>query len=270
MDRIRIKNLEVYAHHGVFKEEQSLGQKFLVSADLFLPLYQAAMTGDLDLSIHYGEVCQIIAETMVQNPTPLIETAAEELCQVLFETYPQLRGIRLELKKPQAPIPQSFEYVSVYLEKYYRRAFISLGSNIEAEKNMKEALALIENHSAIRLIKASQISQTQAWGLEDQADFLNQVIEIETTLSPHDLLKALQGFEKLLGRTREVHWGPRTMDLDILFFENEILSDAVLKIPHPYIQDRAFVLDPLAQNWPHFIHPVLGKSMRILRAELEA
>lgn len=269
MDRISIKDLEVYAHHGVFKEEQSLGQKFLVTADLFLPLYEAARTGDLDKTIHYGEVCQIITDHMVQSPTPLIETVALDLCQILFDAYPKLRGIRMEVKKPQAPIPQPFGCVSVTLEQFYKRAWISLGSNIEAEKNMDQALSLIENHLAIRVLKASAIEKTPAWGLEDQADFLNQVLEIETRLEPHDLLKTLQGFENFLGRERKVHWGPRTMDLDILFYEDLVISDAVLNLPHPYIQERAFVLDPLAQNWPHLIHPVLGQSMRALRKALE-
>lgn len=268
MDKISIQNLEVYAHHGVFKEEQSLGQKFLITADLFLPLYEAARTGDLDQTIHYGEVCQIITDHMIESPTPLIETVALNLCQTLFDTYPNLRGIRMEVKKPQAPIPQPLAYVSVTLEQFYRRAWISLGSNIEAEKNMAEALNLIENHSAIRILKASAVEETPAWGLEDQANFLNQVIEIETRLDPHALLKTLQAFENLLGRERTVHWGPRTMDLDILFYEDHVISDEILNIPHPYIQERAFVLDPLAQNWPHLIHPVLGQSMRMLRQQL--
>lgn len=138
-------------------------------------------------------------------------------------------------------------------------AVLILGGN----RGDREALlsAAVKAVSAkCTLLQKSKIYETEAWGGVAKGAFLNQVIEIKTSLKAEELLSLIQQVEKDLGRKRAEPWGDRTMDIDILYFGNKIIDTPTLKIPHPYIQDRRFVLLPLAGICPDFVHPVLGKS----------
>jgi 2-amino-4-hydroxy-6-hydroxymethyldihydropteridine diphosphokinase len=139
--------------------------------------------------------------------------------------------------------------------------FISLGGNLgNTLEIFKNSYPEIEKK--IGCITAfSKIYQTAAWGKTDQADFLNQVISLETDLNPEKIMSELLDIESVLGRRRNEIWGPRILDLDILFIENLVLSSENLDIPHPQIPHRRFVLIPMAEIAPHFIHPVHQKSM---------
>ncbi len=122
---------------------------------------------------------------------------------------------------------------------------------------------MIENKVGTILQKSS-LYQTAAWGLTDQADFINQVILVESALSPQAILAEIQGIEQAFGRERIVNWGPRTLDLDILFIDQIILNTSDLQIPHPHIADRQFILIPLLEIAPQLMHPVLHKSIQEL------
>lgn len=117
------------------------------------------------------------------------------------------------------------------------------------------------------IIKKSGVYETAAWGLEDQPDFLNQVLCLRTALNANQLLTKIQHTEKELGRQRIVKWGQRTLDVDILFFNDAIWNEPHLKIPHPYLAERRFTLAPLAEIAPDLMHPVLNKSISTLLAE---
>jgi 2-amino-4-hydroxy-6-hydroxymethyldihydropteridine diphosphokinase len=120
----------------------------------------------------------------------------------------------------------------------------------------------------VTLVGCSQIYETAVWGgMATNGNFLNQVVCIQTDLDPNSLLKLIQGIELDLGRTREQHWGDRTIDIDILFFGSEIWNTPTLSIPHPYLAQRRFVLQPLAEILPGKIHPVLGRTSLELLAE---
>lgn len=149
-------------------------------------------------------------------------------------------------------------------------AYLILGGNIGNKlDNLTKTRALI-NETVGRITKISDIFITAAWGNTDQPDFYNQAIGIETLLSPHDLLEHLLSIEKQLGRVRDdKKWSARTMDIDILFYNSETVNELHLKIPHPFIQERKFVLAPLAQIAGNFIHPVLGKSISTLLTECD-
>jgi 2-amino-4-hydroxy-6-hydroxymethyldihydropteridine diphosphokinase len=111
------------------------------------------------------------------------------------------------------------------------------------------------------LISSSQVYESEAWGgVATNGYFLNQVLLIQTILEPLDLLQVTQTIENELGRTREQHWGDRTIDIDILYFGDQVSSDPQLTLPHPYLSERRFVLQPLAEILPLMNHPVLGKS----------
>lgn len=147
--------------------------------------------------------------------------------------------------------------------------YLLLGSNLgDRETNLGMARSLIEN-SLGTIIQSSSIYESAAWGKEDQPDFLNQVIKIQTQINPHALLEKLAWAETSLGRLREVKWGERIIDIDILFYENEIIEEEKLTIPHPGIPIRRFTLLPLSEIAPDLIHPLLKKSIRELLDECE-
>ena len=140
-------------------------------------------------------------------------------------------------------------------------AYLSLGSN-EGDRILwfRKAIELLEENCG-SIVKRSSIYETSAWGIETQADFLNMVVLLQTNESPTKLLKAILGIETQLGRHRSVKWGPRTLDIDILLYNNDIIESPELIVPHPYLQDRRFTLLPLAEIAPEYIHPKLNMSI---------
>lgn len=140
-------------------------------------------------------------------------------------------------------------------------AYISLGGNIgNTLEIFQNALLAIEKKLG-KIIQKSSIYQTAAWGKEDQNDFLNQVILIETSFDAKKLLDSLLTIELLFERKRIERWGPRTLDLDLLSFDNQIENSESLVLPHPRIQERKFILVPLAELNPNWVHPMLRKSV---------
>ena len=150
------------------------------------------------------------------------------------------------------------------------KAYLILGSNKgNKQDHLQSALKSIEEKAGKISVKSSVFS-TKAWGNTNQPDFYNQAILIETELSPQDLLKQLLFIEKEEGRIRtKEKWQERTLDIDILFYNNDIITTPELTIPHPHIQNRMFVLVPMVQIAMRFVHPLLDKSMMLLMAECE-
>ena len=143
-------------------------------------------------------------------------------------------------------------------------AYIGIGSNLgDREENCKKAIEFLID-SGIRVLKRSSGIKTEPWGLKGQPKFVNMAIKIQTGLTPKDLLKLLKNIETKLGRTPGPRWGPRVIDLDILFYDDIVMRTAELEIPHPGISEREFVLKPLAAIAPDKIHPVLKKSISAL------
>lgn len=269
MDCITITNLEVFAHHGVFPEEKEKGQNFYINAKLYLSTRKAGLTDELSQSVHYGEVCELIDKHMREHTYKLLETAAEQLAAEIFESYPLVKRLRLEICKPHAPISLPFENVSVAIKRGWQRAFVAFGSNMGDRRTyVEEALAAMKEHKQIRVQKISSVYETKPYGGVAQEDFLNGAVMIDTLLYPRELLAFLQELEQKAGRERLVHWGPRTLDLDILFYGNRKICEEDLIIPHPDMQNRDFVLEPMAEIAPYFIHPVYGKSMKEMQKEL--
>ena len=137
---------------------------------------------------------------------------------------------------------------------------ILLGSNLgDRLANLKQAIASIASFSSI--LQHSNIYQTAAWGNTDQADFLNQAIEIQTHQTAENLMQALLAIESQMGRVRLQKWEPRIIDLDIIFYESAIHNSDFIQIPHPEMQKRAFVLKPLLDIIPNFEHPILKQTI---------
>lgn len=145
-------------------------------------------------------------------------------------------------------------------------AFLLLGTNMGNRlQNLRQAVREIALHQeTIRVIKLSSIYETAAWGKLEQDDYLNQALKIETTLSPQQLLEVTASVETAMGRTRKKVWEPRIIDIDIIFYNQLIIKEKTLTLPHPHLQERRFVLMPLAEIAAGFIHPVFKKSVRSL------
>ena len=146
--------------------------------------------------------------------------------------------------------------------------YLLLGSNLgDSRKYLHDASALIEEKVGAVILKSS-LYQTASWGKQDQPDFINQVICVRTGLFPTELLKGILKIELELGRERVSKWGSRTIDIDILFYEDQILHEPDLTIPHPYLHQRRFGLVPLCEIAPQLIHPVFNTSVGQLLDEL--
>jgi 2-amino-4-hydroxy-6-hydroxymethyldihydropteridine diphosphokinase len=146
--------------------------------------------------------------------------------------------------------------------------FLLLGSNLgDRHAYLEQAIGFIEKEIA-PVTTFSSVFETQAWGKTDTPDYLNQVITLESGLSAQTILQKILAIEKKMGRTREEKWGSRTIDIDILFYGQEIINFHNLIIPHAELHKRRFTLEPLAELAPEFIHPVLKKSILALKNEL--
>jgi 2-amino-4-hydroxy-6-hydroxymethyldihydropteridine diphosphokinase len=139
----------------------------------------------------------------------------------------------------------------------------------EQKKNCEQALKWLAEDSDNRILQQSSWYLTQPVGLDDPEWFINGVSLWETGLMPRELLETLQQIESRLGRQRTGKWGPRTIDLDILFYDDRVIREVDLVIPHPELEKRRFVLVPLSEIVPDLIHPVLGKRITELRDALE-
>ena len=146
--------------------------------------------------------------------------------------------------------------------------YLLLGSNLgDSLKYLADASELIGNRLGIIRVNSS-LYRTASWGKHDQPDFINKVIGLDTELSPRELLKGILAIEFELGRERNERWGSRTIDIDILLFGDQIIDQPDLKIPHPFLHERRFSLEPLCEIAPAFIHPLLSKSISELLNDL--
>lgn len=139
--------------------------------------------------------------------------------------------------------------------------YFSLGSNLsDRYGNLRRALSLLQEH--VKITAVSPVFATAPWGVLDQPPFLNICAAAATSLSPHELLAVTQQIEQGMGRQQSRHWGPRLIDIDILFYDNLVLQDEDLTIPHPHVAERAFVLAPLAVIVPNLRHPQTGATVQ--------
>lgn len=256
-DEIRIRGLKIYAYHGCNEDEKANGQEFTLDITLHLSLLPAGLTDDLSKTINYSQASQFARDIFTKYNYNLIETAAEDVANALLLKYDSCDYVEVEVFKPHAPIPMDFENVSVYVQRKRHTAFIAVGSNIgDSEKTICEAKELFLKVEGNRIIKEAPLIVTKPYGVTDQPDFTNGMWKVETLLEPYDLLKKLNEIEARLGRERIVHWGPRTIDLDIIYFDDIVLDTQKLTIPHVDMANREFVLKPLLEVDPYVRHPL--------------
>ena len=269
MDYITIKNLKIFAHHGVFEQETENGQNFYVNAKLYVDMERAGETDALDDAVNYGEVCLFLDSFLKEHTYKLLEKAVTETMQAVLVQFPAVNGLELELSKPQAPIPLSFETVSVTRSLFWHKVYLGIGSNLGDKKEfLDQAVEKMKLDQAFRKLRTSDWIVTEPYGGVEQDVFLNSALELRTLSFPEELLALLNQIEAEAGRERTIHWGPRTLDLDILFYDDCIIDTPSLTVPHIDLQNRDFVLLPMAQIAPYFRHPVLGYTMGQLLDQL--
>ncbi|XCP87106.1 2-amino-4-hydroxy-6-hydroxymethyldihydropteridine diphosphokinase [Roseburia hominis] len=269
MDKIKVKNLEVFANHGVYPEETKLGQKFLISCVLHVDTRTAGKTDSLEESVNYGTISHLIKEKMEKDTYQLIEAVAEHLAEEILLFDEKIRKVDLEVKKPWAPVGLPLETVAVEVSRSWHVAYVAFGSNMgEKREYIEKAIEGIRHTEKCRVEKVSSILETEPYGVTEQDVFLNGVLKLQTLLTPQELLDRLHELEQEAGRKRVIRWGPRTLDLDIVLYDDLILEEDDLCIPHVDMQNRDFVLRPMAEIAPYKRHPVYGKTMTEMLTEL--
>ncbi|MCQ2493223.1 MAG: 2-amino-4-hydroxy-6-hydroxymethyldihydropteridine diphosphokinase [Lachnospiraceae bacterium] len=268
---IKIRELNVYANHGVYAEETEKGQDFFINADLYLYAdEQDVLSDELDETVNYAELCSFITDYMKANTCKLLERISELLCIEILTRYDRVESVRLEIRKPDAPIGLPFESVSVERKLSWHTAYLSLGSNMgEKQKFIDDAIEALKKQNHTKVAAVSDMLITKPYGPVEQDDFINCAVEIKTLLSPVKLLDFLHETEQAADRKREIHWGPRTLDMDIVFYDEEVISTTNLIVPHVDMHNRFFVLKPMSQIAGFYRHPILGKTVQQMLNELD-
>ena len=250
LDQLTLTGLRGFGHHGVYEEERRDGQPFIVDVTVHLDLSRAGAGDALADTIHYGELAEDIVAAIEREPVDLIETLAERIATLVLGRRAAV-AVDVTVHKPQAPIPVPFDDVEVRIHREWTRAIVAVGANLgDRESTIRQAVLGLAAHRSMRVVDASPLVETPALrptGVDEEAPaYLNAVVAIDTTLAPHGLLAELQRLEELHGRTREVRWGDRTLDLDLITFGAERIASPALTVPHPRAHERAFVLAPWA------------------------
>ena len=247
MDIIRIEQLEIFAYHGCNEEEKRDGQKFYVDANLYTDVMTPGLSDDLEDTVNYAKACKFINKFLTENRFDLIEAVAEQTTRALLKEFPKIRKVDFTINKPNAPIKLPFGNVAVSVSREWHKAYLSIGSNIgDKEGYLNQAVDMLYDDENCKVGAISKFIQTKPYGPVEQDDFLNGCAN----------------------RTREIHWGPRTLDVDIVLYDDEIVADSNLFIPHREMHKREFVLEPLVQIAPYAINPISKKTAEQLLDEL--
>ncbi len=267
---IEIKGLHVFANHGVLDFEKKDGQEFIVDAKLYCDLCKPAFDDSINSSTNYAAVCETINDYMKSTTFDLIEKVAYELTKEILITYPLVDEVDITLHKPNAPIQLEFDDVMVNISNRWNRVYLSIGSNMGDKKEyIRTALCKLEDSKYIRSIIPSSLIETEPYGYVNQDKFINGAISLQTVFNPYELLAFLHEIENDCNRVREIHWGPRTLDLDIIFYNDLIMDDPELLIPHVDMANREFVLKPLMELCPNYVNQRNGLTVRQMYERLE-
>jgi dihydroneopterin aldolase/2-amino-4-hydroxy-6-hydroxymethyldihydropteridine diphosphokinase len=266
-DRIEVRGLRVRGRHGVLDAERRNGQEFLIDAVLAVDTRPAAASDDLSLTVDYGGLSERLAAIVAGEPVNLIETLAERLAQACL-AEPAVRQAEITVHKPNAPISLPFGDVLVTIcRERPVRVVIALGSNLgDRLKELQGAVDALAATPGLAITAVSPVYETAPVGGPEQPDYLNAVVVAETSWPATDLLGRAHAIEAAAQRTRAERWGPRTLDVDIIVYGEEVSGDPVLTLPHPRAQERAFVLAPWHDADPGAILPGRGRVAALLAA----
>lgn len=249
-DRIELLGVRAKGYHGVFPEERREGQDFVVDVVLSLDLRPAGRSDDLTDTVSYAEVAADVVARVEGEPLDLIEALAERIADDALRR-PRVEGVEVVVHKPQAPVGVPFDDVRVRVVRERRTpVVIALGSNLgRSEVTLGDAVDRLLVHG-VDVERESRRYRTAPVGGPEQPDYVNAVVTGTTWRSPWSLLATLHAIEADLGRVRDVRWGPRTLDLDLVQYgdpaegSDVVSADPALTLPHPRAHERGFVLVP--------------------------
>lgn len=250
-DRIVLEGVSAFGHHGVLDVEKRDGQTFVVDVVLHLDLAAAGRSDALAETVSYAEVAGEVVDRITGPSFDLIERLAEVIADDVL-AHDLVDAVEVVVHKPQAPVGHPFTDVQVRVERANApQVVIALGSNLgDRGETLSSALAALRALDGLTVTRVSTIVETDPVGGPDQPPYLNAVVIGRSRLGADALLAALHGIEAEHGRTREIRWGARTLDLDLIQFgvpgsRHEVVSAAAaLTLPHPRAGERAFVLVP--------------------------
>ena len=241
--------MEFEGHTGCLDFEKKDGQKVIVSLDLFVDRIRGCYTDDLADTVDYSKIYEVTKETVTGDDGNLIERLAQKIADAVLEADKRILKVRVNVSKPEAPVKGIFETMEITIERNRKEfVIVSLGSNMgDREANILAAEKALQALDGNEGFKFASIYETEPVGLEDQPYFLNTCVGFYTDIEPFELLDKIHVIENDLLRTREVHWGPRTIDIDIIFYGDRVIMKPELTIPHPRWNVRSFVTVPLRE-----------------------
>jgi dihydroneopterin aldolase/2-amino-4-hydroxy-6-hydroxymethyldihydropteridine diphosphokinase len=268
MNSIIIKNLDVTCPPGMVPATTDSGGRCRLTAEFYL---QPELQGEQSAApMDFAPLCREIRDGFCQMRAQSIEACLEELTHRILLAYARVDHVSLTLKLCEGLAGISLDYAGVRVERGWHRAFLGVGSNLgDRHENIQAAAELINQSGLSRVESISKIYETEPQGYLDQGRFLNCAFEIKTLLSPTDLIRLLLDIEERLKRERKIHLGPRTIDLDLLFYDDLISDHETAVIPHPRLHQRRFVLTPLCDIAPYVLHPILKERCNRIAEKLD-
>jgi dihydroneopterin aldolase/2-amino-4-hydroxy-6-hydroxymethyldihydropteridine diphosphokinase len=272
MFSITIKDLNLFGYHGVKESEKKDGQNFRFNIEILLNKDNFLSEDNLENTLNYSEVIKLLKDINSSQRFDLLETLSQTIADRIMEMSSLIEKVSVKIEKTSPPIKENLESVGVEctldrksvennvkgkLEGSKVDVYMSLGSNIgNRENNIRKAVSLIGGNAAINIVKVSSIYETEPMYLKDQNSFYNIVLQTQvgTELGPFEMMGFLKGIEYGMGRKRiEKKYGPRIIDIDLLYYGEMFIESDFLTIPHTGIERRKFVLVPLSEIAPEFI-----------------
>lgn len=256
MDRILIDDLRVLTIIGALPHEREIPQPLRIDLSIGLDLRNAGRSDELHDTVHYGLVCERVVEMARDAKDILLERLAAKVADVVLE-FDLVETVDVTVTKLRPPVPEAVHSTSVVITRSRAEAaappledhevIVALGSNLgDREGYLRFAVSELGN-----VVAMSQVYETEpVGGPDDQGAYLNMVVKVQTSLDPYAFIRRCQRIEANALRQRIVHWGPRTLDVDMLFYDDVHITSEALTVPHPRIAERRFVLTPLSEIAP--------------------
>lgn len=261
MDTILVDDLRVMCVIGALPHEREAAQPLRVDIAVGVDLRDAGRTDELDATVHYGLVAEQVAAMAAESKFVLLERFAAEVADIVL-AFDRVEQVDVTVTKLRPPVPTQLASTAVRIVRtraesgsvplHSHTAIVALGSNLgDRESYLRLAVAELGN-----VVAVSDVYETEPIGGPDAQDaYLNMVAVVETSLDPFAFLRRCRRIEALALRQRIVHWGPRTLDVDVLFFDDMTIDSPELIVPHPRIDERRFVLAPLSDVAPERTPP---------------